>query len=142
MTETAEHVHHLSFNLREARIQMSELRLDVLIFADMMSEPLTYFLGLGSRIAPVQCLFWGNPVTSGGRNIDYFISGEHMEPERSNAESDIEQYSEQVLLLQGQGIWYDQVPVPLGTTDRRTHRPTETIAKMYFFQRRQVRGLY
>ena len=112
MTETAEHVHHLSFNLREARIQMSELRLDVLIFADMMSEPLTYFLGLGSRIAPVQCLFWGNPVTSGGRNIDYFISGEHMEPERSNAESDIEQYSEQVLLLQGQGIWYDQVPVP------------------------------
>ena len=112
MVETADYVSRLSFNLKEARLQMSELKLDVLIFADMMSEPLTYFLGIGSRIAPIQCLFWGNPVTSGSENIDYFISGEHMEPSRSNPMSDNIQYSEQVLLLQGQGIWYDQIPIP------------------------------
>ena len=119
ISQTADHISHLSFNMKEARQQMSNLKMDVLIFADMMSEPLTYFLGLGSRIAPVQCLFWGNPVTSGGENIDYFISGEHMEPEPSDPASDETQYSEQVVRLKGQGIWYDQVPVPPPRDDRR-----------------------
>ena len=126
MTATANQIVHLSFSLKEARMQMADLQLDVLVFADMMSEPLTYFLGLGSRIAPVQCLFWGNPVTSGSENIDYFISGEHMEEEQEQEQEhdqehlgnawrgfNMPQYSEQVIRLKGQGIWYDQVPVPL-----------------------------
>ena len=103
----------LSFNLVESRQQIAALGLDVLVLGDMMSEPLTYFMGLGSRVAPVQCLFWGNPVTSGATNIDYFISGEHMEPTEAElllgddaglAEEWGVQYSEQVVRLKGQGI--------------------------------------
>jgi predicted O-linked N-acetylglucosamine transferase (SPINDLY family) len=31
------------------------------------------------RLAPVQVLFWGNPVTSGSPSIDYFVSADVME---------------------------------------------------------------
>lgn len=34
--------------------------------------------GMG-RLAPVQVLFWGNPVTSGSPSIDYFVSADVME---------------------------------------------------------------
>ena len=52
-------------------------------------------------------------MTSGSENIDYFISGEYMEPNLQDPMSDELHYSEQVVRLVGQGIWYDQVPVPV-----------------------------
>lgn len=39
-------------------------RLDVLVYADMNSEPISHFLGY-SRLARVQAVFWGNPITTG-----------------------------------------------------------------------------
>lgn len=39
-------------------------RLDVLVYADMNSEPVSHFLGF-SRLARVQAVFWGNPITTG-----------------------------------------------------------------------------
>lgn len=39
-------------------------RLDILVYADMNSEPVTHFLGY-SRLARVQAVFWGNPITTG-----------------------------------------------------------------------------
>lgn len=39
-------------------------RLDVLVYADMNSEPVSHFLGF-SRLASVQAVFWGNPITTG-----------------------------------------------------------------------------
>jgi len=81
-----------------------------------MSEPMAHFLAYG-RLAPVQCLFWGNPVTSGVGAVDYFISGEWLEPtegeegERAALGPDAH-YSEQVVLLKGQAIWYDRLVLP------------------------------
>lgn len=47
-------------------------------------------------------------MTSGSRNIDYFISGFHLEhPYRTHIKPQDDPYSEQVILLEGQGIWYD-----------------------------------
>lgn len=39
-------------------------RLDVLVYADMNSELTSHFLGY-SRLAKVQAVFWGNPITTG-----------------------------------------------------------------------------
>lgn len=51
--------------------------------------------------------FWGNPITSGSPNVDYYISAEVMEhPFRTRMPTDDDPYSEQVLLTEGQGIWY------------------------------------
>ena len=128
---SADYIVRLPFALKEVRSTISDLMLDILVYADMLSEPLTYFMGLGSRMAPVQCLFWGNPVTSGTPdNIDYFITGEWMETEGMGASHDTydprsekvytkqsstkipTQYTEQTVRLRGQGIWYDRIPVP------------------------------
>ncbi len=85
----------LSKNLADARQKIAEAELDILYFTDIGMEPLTYFLGF-SRLAPVQCVSWGHPVTTGLPNIDYFISSQLIEPE--NAE---ESYSERLLKLEG-----------------------------------------
>jgi predicted O-linked N-acetylglucosamine transferase (SPINDLY family) len=80
--------------------------LDVLVFADTQSEPINHFL-CHNRMAAIQIAFWGNPITSGSRNIDFFVSGDYMEhPFRSRIIEGEEPYSEQVVLLEGQGIWY------------------------------------
>ena len=51
--------------------------------------------------------FWGNPITSGSGMIDYFLSAEIMEhPYRNRMSPSDDPYTEQVLLTDGQGIWY------------------------------------
>ena len=85
---------------------LSALDLDILVFADVLSEPMNHFL-LHSRFATVQIAFWGNPITSGSPHVDYFISSDFMEhPFRTRMLADQEPYSEQVVLTPGQGIWY------------------------------------
>lgn len=39
-------------------------RLDILVYGDMNSEPATHFLGY-ARLARLQAVFWGNPITTG-----------------------------------------------------------------------------
>ena len=70
-----------------ARAQIESLGLDILVFGEMNSEPLNHFLGF-SRMAPLQLLFWGNPITSGNPSIDYFVSADVMEhPYRTHISS-------------------------------------------------------
>jgi len=82
-------------NLSEARQRIAEAELDILYFTDIGMEPLTYFLGF-SRLAPIQCVGYGHPVTTGLPNMDYFISGSLIEPEKAN-----DAYSEKLLTLDG-----------------------------------------
>jgi predicted O-linked N-acetylglucosamine transferase (SPINDLY family) len=59
------------------------------------------------RLAPVQCVTWGHPITSGLPTIDYFISSELMEP----AEGD-NHYSEKLIRLSNLGIAYPKPSLP------------------------------
>ena len=77
----------------EAQQRIAKAELDILYFTDIGMEPLTYFLGF-SRLAPVQCVTWGHPVTTGLPNIDYFISSNLIEPENAQ-----ESYSEKLIKL-------------------------------------------
>ncbi|OQR92242.1 methyltransferase [Achlya hypogyna] len=97
----------LSLHVASVQQDVAALALDALVFVDVMSEPLNYFVSF-ARLAPVQVLFWGNPTTSGNDQIDYFVSGELLEalPDGDDA------YTEQVVLLAGLGIWYDPPEVP------------------------------
>ena len=85
---------------------IARLNLDVLVFADVMGEPVNHFMA-HSRLAKIQVAFWGNPITSGSRHTDYFVSADCMEhPFRTRMKAENEPYTEQVVLLHGQGIWY------------------------------------
>lgn len=59
-------------------------RLDVLFYPDIGMEPTTYFLAF-ARLAPLQCVSWGHPVTTGIPNVDLFISSDLVEPEGAEA---------------------------------------------------------
>jgi len=83
----------LPMELAEARQIVADAKLDILVFTDIGMEPFTYFLAF-SRLAPVQCVTWGHPVTSGLPSLGYFLSNPHMDPPGAE-----QHYSERLVRL-------------------------------------------
>jgi predicted O-linked N-acetylglucosamine transferase (SPINDLY family) len=80
-------------DLAAARDAIAAARLDILHFTDIGMEPVSYFLGF-ARLAPVQCVSWGHPDTTGIPNVDYFLSSALTEPDGAETE-----YSEELVRL-------------------------------------------
>ncbi len=72
----------------------------VLLYPELGMDAQAFRLA-GQRLAPLQCVAWGQPETSGLPTIDLFLSSELMEP--PDAES---QYSERLVRLPNLGIYY------------------------------------
>ena len=77
------------------RMAIESAQLDILIFADLGMHPTTYFLAYW-RMAPIQMVLWGHPVTSGIDSVDYYISSSQLESASAQAH-----YSETLLRLDG-----------------------------------------
>lgn len=96
--------------IEAARQRIAELELDVLFYQDIGMEPFTYFLAF-ARLAPVQCVSFGHPDTTGIRNMDYFISNDLFEIEDAK-----DHYSEKLVLLHNLGTlayyYHPRVPEP------------------------------
>lgn len=75
--------------------------LDIFILPDVGMTGSSKILSL-TRLAPIQCVCWGHPVTSGSSNMDYFISNELME----TPDSDMH-YSEKLIRLPKIGVHLD-----------------------------------
>ena len=86
--------------LAAARHQIAQEQLDILFYADIGMDPMTYFLAF-SRLAPVQCVTWGHPVTTGIQAVDYFVSSELLEPKHAE-----EYYSERLVRLKHLPTYY------------------------------------
>jgi protein O-GlcNAc transferase len=65
------------------------------------------------RLAPVQAMAWGHPVTSGFPTVDWFLSSELMEP----ADGD-RHYTERLVRLPGLSICYAPLPSDGGRLTR------------------------
>ncbi len=76
-------------------------RLDVLIVPDIGMTVSSRIASL-ARLAPVQCMTCGHPVTSGSTMIDYFLSGELVEPPDGQTH-----YTETVVRLPNMGVRLD-----------------------------------
>jgi protein O-GlcNAc transferase len=87
-------------DLYPARERIAAERLDILFYPDLGMTPLTYFLAF-ARLAPVQCVSWGHPVTTGIPAIDYFISAKTIEPQDAQTH-----YSERLILLDRLPTYY------------------------------------
>ncbi|HEY3076857.1 MAG TPA: tetratricopeptide repeat protein [Burkholderiales bacterium] len=83
--------------LETARERIAELELDVLFYQDIGMDAFTYFLAF-ARLAPLQCVSFGHPDTTGIANIDYFVSNDLYEPADG-----AEHYSERLVLLRDLG---------------------------------------
>ena len=98
----------LAYEIRAAQ-------LDVLVYPEIGMDPKHQALA-ALRLAPVQCALYGHPATSGLANVDYFLSGDAIEP--ANAQS---HYRERLHRLPGigtqpsrppepgDGAWYDEM---------------------------------
>lgn len=91
----------------------SDEGLDVLVYTDLGMAPLTYAMAF-SRLAPVQCAFWGHPMTTGSPVIDYFLSSEDLEP--AGAEK---HYSERLVRMRRLSVYYRRPARPEPLKPRR-----------------------
>ena len=97
----------------DTRVDVSSLaheirsaKLDVLVYPEIGMDPKHQALA-ALRLAPVQCALYGHPATSGLANVDYFLSGDAIEPE--NAQS---HYRERLHRLPGLGTQPSRPPEP------------------------------
>ncbi|MEA2773661.1 MAG: hypothetical protein QOD93_6623 [Acetobacteraceae bacterium] len=80
----------------------------VLLYPEVGIDPIAGRLA-AMRLAPVQCVAWGQPETTGMPTIDYFLSSELMEPPEADAH-----YTERLVRLPNLGLCYtpDVSPLP------------------------------
>jgi len=87
--------------------------LDILLYPDIGMSRDSYFLAF-ARLAPVQAVSWGHPMTSGLDTLDYFLSSREMEP----PDADLH-YSERLVRLNRLPCFYERPTVPAAIPSRR-----------------------
>ncbi len=90
----------------EAQHIIAGEKLDILFYADLGMDIRTYFLAF-ARLAPVQCVSWGHPDTTGIPNMDYFISSNLIEVDGAE-----DHYSEKLSTLDVLPTYYYPIDVP------------------------------
>lgn len=104
----------LPLDMQSARAVVAALELDVLFFQEIGMDAYTYFLAF-SRLAPVQCVSFGHPDTTGIPNMDWWVSSENFEPDDGASH-----YSEQLWKARNVGTlaYYYRPPQPTLTLTR------------------------
>lgn len=92
---------------------IQSLSLDILIYLEIGMHAATYRLAL-NRLASVQCVMAGHPITTGMESMDYFISGDSYATPNSQ-----DYYREKLALLKGM----------VGVNYRAPERPLQTKSK-------------
>jgi protein O-GlcNAc transferase len=80
---------------------IGELAPDVIVYLDIGMHPLPQALA-SLRLAPVQAMLWGHPVTTGLPTLDYVLSPDAIEPADA-----AQHYSERLVRLPGLGHGLD-----------------------------------
>jgi len=88
-------------SLRQWADAILRQRPDVLIYPEIGMDPMTLKLA-SLRLAPVQAASWGHPETSGLPTLDYYLSGEDLEPPGAQAN-----YSEKLVALPHLGCYFE-----------------------------------
>ncbi len=104
-------VHFSDVDLVEACERIRADQLDILVFLEIGMDLMTTKIA-ALRVAPIQCVAWGHPVSSGLPTMDYFISNEMMEPPDGD-----NHYSEVLVKLPNIGVC---VPRPSKSTSNRS----------------------
>ncbi len=110
--EGVEEYRELILDPRSACKRLAAEELDILVYTDIGMDPLTTSIA-ACRLAPVQCVSWGHPVTSGLKTIDYYLSSELLE--RDDAQSD---YTEKLVKLKTLGLYVERPVLPQSRKER------------------------
>ncbi len=98
--------HHITGDIETMAAQVASDRLHILVYSEIgMHAGILQLAAL--RLAPVQCVSWGHPVTSGLPTIDYFLSSDLMEPRTAERF-----YSETLVRLPNLSLCYHPPKLP------------------------------
>ncbi|MEX0642101.1 MAG: tetratricopeptide repeat protein [Pirellulales bacterium] len=112
MRASADQSIELPKDAESARRRVAEQRLDVLYYTDIGMAPAAFALA-SARLAPVQCVTWGHPVTTGLATIDYFLSSDLLETEGAT-----EHYRERLVRLPALNTYYYRPELPASPKPR------------------------
>ncbi|MEE8429156.1 MAG: tetratricopeptide repeat protein [Gammaproteobacteria bacterium] len=98
----SDHFHHFPGHLDKVCTQIRADQLHILVYPELGMEALSVLMA-GLRLAPVQCVGWGHPITSGLPTMDYWLSSDLMEPENGQ-----EHYSERLVRLPNMAHCYSK----------------------------------
>ena len=101
---------------------IAETRLDVLLYPDIGMEQITYFLAF-ARLAPVQLVTWGHPVTTGLSSLDGYLSPAAFEPEDGE-----NHYTEGLRRLENILMHYEPPSLPRYSRKEDFSLPTSSAA--------------
>ncbi len=96
----AAHFSHAPHDMAAFAESILAAKLDVLIHLDVGMHPHAQVLA-AMRLAPVQCVAYGHPVTTGLSSIDYYLTADAAEPDDAQAS-----YSEKLIRLPKLGVCY------------------------------------
>jgi len=88
-------------------------KLDMLIYLDIGMNVMNYMLAF-ARLAPIQLVMGGHPITTGIPNMDYFITSRTIEPANAH-----EHYSEKLLMLEKSISVFRRKQVPIDSRTRK-----------------------
>jgi protein O-GlcNAc transferase len=103
---------HIPTSLEDTCHTILSDQLHILVYLDIGIHPLISTIA-SLRLAPVQCATWGHPITSGIPTIDYFISGDLVQPDNAQ-----DHYSENLIRLPNIGMCFPTPFIPDGTKTR------------------------
>jgi predicted O-linked N-acetylglucosamine transferase (SPINDLY family) len=102
----SDHFYHFPDELERTCEAIRADNLHIVVFLDVVMGALDTKLA-ALRLAPIQCAFWGHPVTTGLPTVEYFLSNELMEPEDGQ-----NHYSERLIRLPGIGVYCRKPVIP------------------------------
>lgn len=95
---------NVSTQWASAKQQVAAAKLDILLYADLGMDPWTYFLSF-ARLAPIQLVMGGHPITSGVPNVDYFLSSSYDELPQAQ-----EHYREHLIQMPVRPVCFSPAP--------------------------------
>lgn len=95
-----------SDNYLSALQTIKDDNLEVLLIPDVGMTAPSKIISL-VRLAPIQCVGWGHPITTGSETVDFYLGSELQETEESDSH-----YSEQLVRLPNAGLYLHPVVEP------------------------------
>jgi protein O-GlcNAc transferase len=101
----SDHFRHIPGRFEELCQAVLSDDLHVAVYLDVRHRRMAMMAAL--RLAPVQCVAWAHPITTGSPTIDYYLSNDLMEPENGQ-----DHYCERLIRLPGIGVCYPKPVIP------------------------------
>lgn len=101
----SDHFRHLPGVFEPLCKEILSDNLHIAVFLDVRHRRMKMMSAL--RLAPIQCVAWAHPITTGSSLVDYYLSGDLMEPEDGQ-----DHYCERLIRLPGIGVCYPKPVIP------------------------------